>query len=348
MKAVRLPSGNYRCQVRVNGKMYSVTRPTAAQARHDATAMQINGVADLKDPYGGMTLRQACEKYIDLHREVNSQSTIRGYSQYVENRLQGIIDVPLSAINDDMLQEAVNLDLRRLSVKTVTNTVSFFSTVISWKTGRRPKIVLPQDAKTAEIDEEGNIKDIEDEMVILDMDDYDRFLRVIYGKKHEIAFLLGLHGLRASEILALEKNYISGGVIHVRGAAVLDENNILVRKKENKNITSRRDVPVLIPRLQELVDAAPDGVLVPVNCGQRLSESLKGICIHNGFPPLTMHKLRYSFASMCYSLNIPVKQFMALGGWSDINVAMRIYTHLQRRDRRESVDKLKEFFRDMA
>ena len=56
------------------------------------------------------------------------------------------------------------------------------------------------------------------------------------------------------------------------------------------------------------------------------------------------HGLRHSFASLCYHLGIPAKIAMQLGGWSDMQTMLRIYTHISQRDIGARVEDLRSFF----
>ena len=54
------------------------------------------------------------------------------------------------------------------------------------------------------------------------------------------------------QILALTETSISEDIIHVRGALVRAPGGDWIRKDLNKTDLSRRDVPVMIPRVREL------------------------------------------------------------------------------------------------
>lgn len=78
------------------------------------------------------------------------------------------------------------------------------------------------------------------------------FIEAVHGTDVEIPALLALSSLRRSEIMALrwENVDLGKGVIKVRGAAVPDEHHRLTQKKENKNTTSARNVPIMIDELK--------------------------------------------------------------------------------------------------
>ena len=169
-------------------------------------------------------------------------------------------------------------------------------------------------------------------------------IAAVRGKDIEMEVLLALHGLRRSELYALKKKNIQDGKILVRGAVVPSENG-LIYKETNKSKESKRDVPIIIPRLQELVDAI-EGEEEPL-CKTSFARSwvkIKRVCRENNLPEMSLHGLRHSFASLCYHLGISEMETMRLGGWSDVNVMRKIYTHLAEEDKIAAENKLKGFF----
>jgi hypothetical protein len=56
------------------------------------------------------------------------------------------------------------------------------------------------------------------------------------------------------------------------------------------------------------------------------------VCDAAGLPRVGVHGLRHSFASLCYSLGVPAKITMQIGGWSNPQTLTKIYTHLGKKD----------------
>ena len=333
-KAKKLPSGSWFAQVMVDGRRVSITRPTEKEVLAEAMALKA-GVKAAKTAPASVSVRTAIDDYIELRRAVLSPATIRGYRIIQKNRFQAIIDRPISSLTDADFQKAVNADARICSGKTMRNSWGFVSSVIRETCGREISVRLPQV--------------IHDEKPFLQPDDIPVFIEAIRGTRSEIALLLGLHGLRASEILAIRKEDIDlpNGLILVRGAAVPDESNNLVYKKENKNSASRRAVPILIPRLRELIEQSDfrgtDYVAGTVSSGT-FYNAVARACKRAGLPMVGVHGLRHSFASLCYHKNIPEAVTMKLGGWSDPGTMRKIYTHVADKDLSKQTEKLSAFF----
>ena len=57
-------------------------------------------------------------------------------------------------------------------------------------------------------------------------------------------------------------------------------------------------------------------------------------------PPITMHWLRHTFCTLMYLAGVDVVQASAQMGHTDVSTTLRIYTHLNARHKRKSVEKL--------
>ena len=155
-------------------------------------------------------------------------------------------------------------------------------------------------------------------------------------------YLLGLHSLRCSEILALKKEQVKNGVIYVSGAVVRSLKGY-VYKKSNKTDASTRSIPIFIPRLEELINASPDGTLCPYSV-RGMSSHLQTILRRNNLPIGSLHSLRHSFSSLCYFVDVDTLTTMKLGGWKDHKTVLQTYTHLAEKQKQRDINKLKLAF----
>lgn len=334
-KATKLPSGAWFVRVRVNGKDVGITRKTEKEAIAEAMAVKA-GIKETAQSYNG-TLRGAIDEYIQIRKPVLSPATIRGYRIIQNNRFQSIMDRPLSKVRDTDFQKALNLDLGKYSAKTMRNSWGFVASVLNEQAGRTVRVSLPQIVR--------------EEREFLQPEQIPVFIDAIQGSKHEIALLLGLHGLRASEILAVRRKDIDlqTGTIAVHGSAVPDENNKLQQKETNKNVSSRRTVPILIPRLREAVgecEFQDNDLMFVASSSGGLYNAVTRACKKADLPLVGVHGLRHSFASLCYHLGLSEATTMRLGGWSDPGTMRKIYTHLADQDLAAQTKTLANFFAD--
>ncbi len=349
-RITQLASGSYNCQIMYNGKRQSITEDTYddclarvmdIMAKRKASGSRSAGSSPAAKAKK-LTLRQAIDIYIELRSNVLSPSTIRGYRYVQNNRFVSVMDLPLYDTIDNW-QALINAESKAVSAKTVKNAWGLVRRVLSVNNLPVPSVTLPQVVKN--------------EHDFFQPEQVKSFVKAVKGDKYELFYLLGLHGLRCSEILAIDvKKNIDKNFIRVRGSVVqgLDEDGIsrYQKKDTNKTASSRRDVPVLISRItqiihaekrkkhdvQELIPPHPDAV----------RKHMKKVCMANNLPYVGLHGLRHSFASLCYHLGISELETMRLGGWSDIGVMKKIYTHLANIDKASSENKLKSFFSDTA
>ncbi len=335
-KITQLPSGAYRCRLRYEQpdgtkKDISITGASRAVVEAKARALKA-GLAEAPRGNGNMTLKDAMIKYMAERSDVLSPSTIRGYDQIARCRFKGYINKPLSAFTSATCQRMVNDEAKRYAPKTVYNSWGFASAAIEAETGRRVKVTLPQQTSK--------------EREFLDPDEIKVFLGEIQGKPYEIAALLALHSLRASEIVAVTLGDIDfkHKTLTVRGAFVRDKNNKLVEKKSNKNRSSKRTIPIMIPRLLELLTVVPEnGPLVKPN---NMYRNFNRVCKRAGLPLVGVHGLRHSFASLCASpeMGIPEAQCLKWGGWANPETMRKIYRHVSDRQGDAYAAKMERFF----
>lgn len=330
-KATRLPSGMWYCRVRTNGQDISITRQTEKDAVAAAMAVKAGIIKGQKSGQR-KTLEQAIDDYIDARQKVLSPSTICGYRTIQKTRFAAAMHLQVSTLTAERLQRMVNQEAYLCGAKTLKNAWSLIAAAIEAETGARPTVRLKQIVKQ--------------ERAYLTPEQIRVFLAAIRGRSFEVAALLALSSLRRSEILDLQWRDVDfdAGVIHVRGAAVYDEHWQLVHKAENKNRSSRRDVPMIQPLRVALSEAERKSeYVVPLNPSY-LYEGINEVCERNGLPRVGVHGLRHSFASLAYHLNIPERIAMRIGGWANAATMHEIYTHLAASDVAKSAAALLQYF----
>lgn len=335
-KATKLSSGMWSIQLRLGGVSRTITAESKRKVENMATLYKSeykNGLIEpdrasqhMKKP----TLRLAMESYINVLTNVLSPSTIRGYDTIARTRFQDWADMCLDDIKD--WQTVLNEEATLCSAKTLKNAWSFAKGAIERQGVNVGKVTLPSVAKK--------------EHTFLDVDEAKRFVRLLKGTDIEAVCLLALHSLRRSEILALSKadvNLKEGqyGIIHVNGAAVLDKNNVLVEKDTNKTDLSTRSIPILIPRLREVIKEHPDGKFITVN-PHVVWRKINKFCEKNGFPVLGFHGFRHTFVVIAFNAGLNAFTTQRVGGWSNPNTVNDIYYHLSLRQRNEAFDKISE------
>lgn len=318
----QLPSGAWNIQLRKEEA--SVTEATKDACIAKARAIRAGFLKQEKTP-PKRSLENVIRTFIDDNEPVLSVDTVRSYESMLRNRFPDYMQQDVAAID---WQRMVSKESEKLAPKTVTNAWRLVTAAMGYAKLPVPDINLPQL--------------VQEETPWLDYEQIQVFLDGIKGKSCERACLLALHSLRISEIRALKTSSIKDGVIHVRGAVVPNKNQQYVEKPTNKNDTSRRDIPVMIPRLLEIWPS--EGEALTFQTPSPLRRMIARTCEQNGLPVVTIHGLRHSFASLAYHLKWDVRTTCTVGGWSDTTCVQRIYTHLSAKDKNKDIQRMIEFY----
>lgn len=329
-KPRRLKSGAWNIELRAEGA--SITEPTPELCQAKARAIRA-GFIQQKRAAPGITFSQAIDKFIADQYNTLSPSTIRGYRSIQKNRLPRVMSAPMgAAIN---WQAEFDKMVGDYAPKTIRNTWGLITAILRYFHQPIPSIKISRKKSASR--------------PFLEPSEILVFLDAIKGDSCEVAFLLGLHSLRLSEIQALRKDThidLEKKLIHVSGATVPDEHHQLVTRSENKTEESERTVPIMIPRLYELLAALPDGSDPVVSASRStIYKHIKKIAADNGLPPISEHCLRHSFVSLSYHLRLSETEVMEMGGWSDSHTVHKIYLHLAKKDRMKAETKMAKFYR---
>lgn len=331
----QLPSGAWNIQLRKEGE--SITEYTAERCRKVALQVRRQWLIEKRlgiheEPEAQiMTLGNAIDRYIESNSNILSVSTTRSYMSYRKHRMQESMSWNIFEPNN--WQAAVNKELEDISPKTAGNVWRLCTAAMRSVGAPVPQINLR--------------RWVSKEHQFLRHDQIASFLDAIKDEECELPCLLGLHSLRLSESLALRPSDVSlkKKTLSIRGSRVLNSEGLLVYSELNKTSKSRRDVPILIPRLSILLRK------VDPNCEyiceeweqKRLYDHINRICKANGLPKIGVHGLRHSFASLAYHLGWKEKSTMAVGGWSNSDIVHEIYTH--NADLDVDVETMREFYK---
>ena len=205
----KLPSGNWRIQVRVDGKRFGRTFPTKEAAEYWAAGLKTKSIEDNRSP-SRMTVENAIDRYIESKSAILSPSTILGYKR-TKKRMEDIIGVQLNDLTQEKIQRWVNQLAKNHSPKTVANAHGLLSAVLKeYRPTMTLRTTLPSKVKAEiQIPSEAEIRTI---------------LKGCKGTKYELPIMLAVWlGLRQSEILGLEWRDIDGDTLKIRRAIVLGE-----------------------------------------------------------------------------------------------------------------------------
>ena len=316
-KVEKLPSGHWFCRLRIDGVSIPITAETETECKQLAYLKKselIAGKSRIQHTPKETTLRTALAKYIEKRKATISPSTYDRYLQMKDGRFKDYLDMPLGKIP---FQKMIDDELTVASEKTVRNAWGLVRPAL-----KNAGFPVP-DVKLAAVP----VKEI----AFLQPEEIKPFCKAVKGRSYEIAALLGLHGLRMSEVKGLTWDNIDlkHSIIKVRGAYVKGHDGF-VDKETNKNASSTRTVPIMIPQLTKALEAVENktGKVVTIY-HTSLNRDIQRACERAGVTVITYHGLRHSFASLCFHLRtIPMEQIMRWGGWSNDATLKKIYIHL--------------------
>jgi len=332
----QLPSGRWFCRVRINGQDIGITEETEAAAKAKALALKA-GLKDIARHPNHETVRSVVDRYIEGRDGILSPSTIRSYLAYARTRFQSLMDLRLCDLNSAICQKSIALEARTASPKTVRNAWGLISAAVAEADPDLTlRVRLPAKPTAA-----GRA---------LDPEELRRIFAEIHGTRYELPLLLDAFlGLRRSELFALRKsdfNFTESSVTISR-TYVLNKNGKWEERTATKTTAGRRTIPV-DETLMEMVKACPaKGRLFQDIHPNTPYEYLKRLTKRLGLPPVRLHDLRHTFASVSHLLGVPEKYTMASGGWSSKPVLYTIYTHTLEEGRKEYGERVATFYRDL-
>lgn len=334
-KIIQLPSGNYFCRLRINGEEHCLTGENYELVETEAKAIKL-GIKKPTQASKKITLTRAIDQYIESRTNALSPSTICGYKEIQRNRFQVAMNRDISSLQKEHWQRICNAEAKLCAAKTLKNAWYFISAVLFDQTGNRISVRLPAV--------------VQKPRPYLDVEQIKVFVRAIRDDPCELPALLALCSLRRSEILGLRWTNIdtAKNLIRIEGAAVVGDDQKLVHKETNKNKSSRRVIPILVPRLAELIDQAPRVGTYVINTNPNtMWAQINKVCEEHDLPKVGVHGLRHSFASLAYHLNIPEKVAMEIGGWQNDQTMRKIYTHISQSDIETRAAEMANFFRSI-
>lgn len=333
MKAVKLPSGSYRCQAFVNGERKSFTAPTKKEAELMALEWQ-NGK---RSKPKAVTLGQAVKEYIESKENLLSPSSVRGYYIIYENAIEDIKDKPLAQINEKVLQAWVNANSISYSPKSVKGQYGLVTAAL-----RQNKInldfksiLLPRIPKK--------------EPIIPNEEQIGQILRMVEGTSVELPVTIAVVlGLRQSEIAALKWSDYDGSYLDIHAAVVPNKENRYIYKNSTKSAASTRKIEVDGILKARLDRAEHQTEFISPMLPSSVLRKFNHLCDKNGLPRFTMHAQRHGNASLMLANGVPDKYAMARLGQSSPNMVKNVYQHLYETKEKQFAKTMNDKFSELT
>lgn len=328
MKAKKLPSGNWRCQVylgTVDGK--KKTKSITASTKKEAEYLAAQFLRD-RDTYmsDNCTVADAIDRYIRSRESVLSPSTVREYKRSQKRDFEAIAGYSVQNITSEQIQRFINSLSTTRSPKTVKNIYGLLRSSLSAINPSKLYVVtLPQSKPT-----EYHIPTDEDVKKMLEIADP-------YMKKAIILAAVGT--MRRGEISAIEYSDMRNNTIHVHADTVMDESGKWVVKSIPKTNSSDRYITFSESVIAQLGNG--QGNIVPLN-PQQISDRFftikKKLDVECRF-----HDLRHYAASIMHAIGVPDQYIMERGGWSSDSILKSVYRNTLSDKQKEFTDKTNNY-----
>ena len=324
----KLPAGKWYIQIMVDKVRYSRAFDTKEDAIYWASGLKTKSTQDAKAPRR-LTVGEAIDRYIDSKSSVLSPSTIAGYKRIRTNQLQGLMDIPLRSLTQDLVQREINKMAKDHSPKTVCNAHGLLTaTVAAYMPDLTLRTTLPQRRRA--------------EVTVPSGEDLKAIMAAVHGKSVELPVLLAAWlGLRMSEIRGLTWDCIRDDTVHIKQAKV-DEG-----LKGTKTYSSTRTLP-LPPQIKSLLDKKPHkGEFIFPESRRAIASRFDYYTKKAGLPHYRFHDLRHINASVMLALGIPDKYAMRRMGHATNNMLKTVYQHTMQDEEIKTAEKIDKYFADL-
>lgn len=325
--ARKLPSGNYRVRVYVNGKYKSFT----AETKRDAERLASEYTSKYRfTKLSDMSIEQAIDSYIELKRNVLSPTTINRYDNIKRNQLsKDFLRLKLCNITPNDIQAEINQLSSKYAPKTVYNANGLISAVIRQNIPElQYKVTLPKKVK--------HFKKYPSALEIMDM---------FKDTEIELIVLIALwYGLRLSEVRGLKKEDFDNGILTINRVKVTVGSETHVKAIAKTTESNRQlNVPNVI---QAKIEGLENGYITHLD-NRHIYQRFKRIVKKNGYPDITFHDLRHINASVMLMLNVPDKYAMERGGWTSNNTLKQVYQSTFSDERKRVDSTIDNYFSEM-
>jgi integrase len=315
-KAKKLPSGNWRVQMSMDGERRSFTAPTKKEAELMALEW-VNGKEEQKIPAVKKTVGQAVEEYIQSKENLLSPSSTRGYWIIYNNSIDLISSILLSDITEKHLQNWINSNAAHYAAKSVKSQFGLVRAALRQNKIKIDfeSILLPRQSK--------------EEKIIPDEKQISIILHIVEHTSVELPVTIAVTlGLRQSEIAALKWIDYDGKYLYIHAAVVPNKENKYIYKNTTKTEASTRKIEVDALLKERLDRAERKGEFISPMLPSSVLRKFSKLCEQNGLPHFTMHAQRHGNASMMLAKGVPDRYAMKRLGHASTNMIKNVYQHL--------------------
>ncbi len=323
------------------------TYPTLRDARQARAVFQLQQVEVRRETvHVALTLQEWLEEWMrDIVTPTRAQTTIYGYQKMIQNYiLPQLGEIPLQQLSPRDLQHYYAHLARECGLE--ANTIRHHHALLSAALHAAQRQELLDRCAT---DRAEPPKFVRKEASFYTAADLKRLYALLEGHRLEtVVRLAGSLGLRREEICGLKWECVDFDHRTISITAARTTAGALIVNKDTKNRSSARvlymgnDIFRLLLRERKrqadmekaMGTTWPRTGLVAVDdkgrpfSPNRLTEAFTRFIRHSGLPPITLHGLRHTFATVASAQGAPLFEIGKALGHSTPSTTGRIYTHL--------------------
>lgn len=294
------------------------------------------------------------------------ESTLYGYKNIVNRHIiPSLGEIPLQKIKPQQIQNYYNDKLNDEESPLSENTVRKHHALL--KTAFQ--VAVQQDMLISNpLDKVIKPKYIRPEINVYNAEEMKKLFKAAEGTRLEVViWILGMTGIRRSELCGLKWNNIdfNNKIISIKNTRI-NVGTKIIEKNRTKNISSTRKISIS----DELIDVLNkerqsqsenkellgkhyidnDYVIVMENGKpyrpNYLSELFTKFINNNNLPPITLHGLRHSLASVANNAGINLYEISKILGHSNTSTTSKIYISMFDDTHKESMDAIVNEFKN--
>lgn len=327
-------------------KYISVTSSSTKEAELMKSQVKMELAENKSRTIKNITLYDAIDEYIDSREQLGkSPTTIQDYRIIQKNAFKDIMFLPIAELDEELLQDAVNIESKRTNRKRTVNPKPISAKRLKNEWGLIASTLKKYrpDINTAAIE----LPHCVDRVV--ELPSAERVISIVKGTDIELAVLLAawlsfsiseIRGLTKSKSISSDGNYIRINEVMV----TVDNKPVIKEIAKNPTRNRKHRIPDYIKVLIQQVDG---DYLVPMSGIKVYKEWIK-LQKANDMSPITFHDLRHLNASVMALLHIPDKYAQERGGWKTDDVMKKVYTQTFAEERVKVDDKMDSYFNNLV
>lgn len=292
-----------------------------------------------RDPLSDVTVSELLESYIENRKAMGvKETTLKGYRTSQKALTAFCGDFLASEVSPYLLEEFVSkrANSDHASPKTLRNNIGLLSA--AYDRAIRMEQLEKNPCKCISLP-----KDDRKDILTFSEAEVSVFLEALEDERldYQVGFKLALFcGMRRSEILGLRECDIGNGCVRIRQTRHRVDREDIVQTPKTKRSqrvlalpdTVAEDIERLMAKHHALKFEHSD-YLVQDGYGQPMNPSALSARVYDitarcGLPPVSVHGLRHTFATMLNSEQIDIARISAELGHSNITTTLNVYTHV--------------------